>query len=165
MPWGYGYWEITGALGRLSDDSPSPLTDGKCSTGSVRRREGCGGNDNSITSRFGVASRVGGVDCSDIPEEPAVEGLVISPDSRVFLLAERFRVGTPSGQVHSLCPCVHRKQLGLVSSHLIFFPRQVMQPVLLRVYLGRFRCPFSTLAEGATTCRCPWECADGLVYA
>jgi hypothetical protein len=66
----------------------------------VKRRGGCGGRDNSIASLLGVASRVGGVDCSDRPDEPAVEGLGISTDSRVFLLAERFRDGMPSGQVH-----------------------------------------------------------------
>jgi len=46
--------------------------------------------------RFGgVGSRVGGVDPSDIPEDPAVPGL--SPES---FLVDFFRVGTPSGQVH-----------------------------------------------------------------
>ena len=43
-----------------------------------------------------MASRVGGVEASDIPEDPAVEGL--SPGS--FLGADFFLAGTPSGHVH-----------------------------------------------------------------
>jgi len=41
----------------------------------VARRMDCEGKASSIFSRLGVASRVGGPDCSD---EPAVEGLEIS---------------------------------------------------------------------------------------
>ena len=66
----------------------------------VARRAGSEGRARSRFSRFGVTSLVGGPDCSD---EPAVEGLVISYESRlwVFLVAvDLFRVGTPSGHVH-----------------------------------------------------------------
>jgi hypothetical protein len=49
---------------------------GSTGTGThVARRTGCEGKARSRCSRLGVASRVGGPDCSD---EPAVEGLVIS---------------------------------------------------------------------------------------
>jgi hypothetical protein len=45
---------------------------------------------------------------------------------------------------------------------LIFFPLQVMHPVLLRVYFGRFRWPFSTLGEGETTWMWFWDWLLGL---
>lgn len=86
----------------------------------------------SLLDRLGgVCSRVGGVDASDRPEDPAVEGLP-SPES--FLTTDFFRAGTPSGHVHyrksvsenimmgekrrtSRWPCVQRIQFGFVSSH------------------------------------------------
>lgn len=45
----------------------------------------------------GVCSLVGGVDASDSPDEPAVEGL---PSTESFLTADFFLAGTPSGHVH-----------------------------------------------------------------
>lgn len=45
----------------------------------------------------GVCSLVGGVDPSDIPDDPAVEGL---PSAESFLATDFFLAGTPSGHVH-----------------------------------------------------------------
>lgn len=45
----------------------------------------------------GVCSLVGGVDASERPEEPAVEGL---PSIESFLGVPFLRMGTPSGHVH-----------------------------------------------------------------
>ncbi len=75
------------------------------------RRETNGGNPISAGSRRGgVWFRVGGVDASDTPDEPAVEGLVSIigdsigvdgwDDDWSLRGAGFFRVGTPSGHVH-----------------------------------------------------------------
>ena len=62
-----------------------------------RRRDTRGGNPTSNTVFFGgVRSRVGGVEPSDIPEEPAVLGRSLSS----FFGAGFLRGGTPSGHVH-----------------------------------------------------------------
>lgn len=45
----------------------------------------------------GVCSLVGGVDASESPEDPAVEGL---PSIEPFLAVPFLRTGTPSGHVH-----------------------------------------------------------------
>jgi len=96
-------------------------------------REGSGTEFSSCDRLGGVCSLVGGVDVSEGPEDPAVEGL----PSRSFLTVPFLRTGAPSGHVHlrhgilvmgyerqssrtSLEPCVQRMQLGFVSSHYIF---------------------------------------------
>lgn len=45
----------------------------------------------------GVCSLVGGVDASERPEDPAVEGL---PSIESFLVVPFLRTGIPSGHVH-----------------------------------------------------------------
>jgi len=66
--------------------------------GSVTRLDASGIRPMSVLDRLGgVCSRVGGVDASDRPEEPAVEGL---PSTESFLTTGFFRAGTPSGHVH-----------------------------------------------------------------
>lgn len=47
--------------------------------------------------RGGVISLAGGVEASDNPDEPAVEGLLSGSSLRATLF---LRVGTPSGQEH-----------------------------------------------------------------
>lgn len=47
--------------------------------------------------RGGVISLAGGVEASDNPDDPAVEGLLSESSLRTTLF---FRVGTPSGQEH-----------------------------------------------------------------
>ena len=58
-----------------------------------------GGRPSSGRSRLGgVLSRVGGVEASDNPEDPAVEGRFSRAST--FFGAFFFLCGTPSGQVH-----------------------------------------------------------------
>lgn len=62
------------------------------------RRETRGGRPKSTGARLGgVWSLVGGVELSDSPDEPAVDGL---PSAESFLLVDFFRAGAPSGHVH-----------------------------------------------------------------
>lgn len=51
------------------------------------------------------------------------------------------KILSKSNQRTSLWPCSQRVHIGLRSSHLIFFDRQVKQPFLERVYLGLLREP------------------------
>jgi hypothetical protein len=75
------------------------------------RLEARGGRPTSTGALLGgLGSLVGGVDPSDSPEDPAVEGLP-SPES--FLVADFLRAGTPSGHVHFLHP-----RLSIVSTHI-----------------------------------------------
>lgn len=100
----------------------------------------------------GECVRGGGVETSERPEEPAVDGLMSSGDSDclVSFLGGRFRVGTISGHVHLRWVSRHRLQSGFSSSHLTFFVLHVRQPVLLRVNLPRLRCTGSgSKVEGA----------------
>ena len=85
----------------------------------------------------GVGLRVGGVEQSDIPEDPAVEGRPSNPSMVGFRVDVLFELGTVSGHVHwqegqattwhmrkrhtSLWPCAQRIQAGFVSSHWIWF--------------------------------------------
>lgn len=60
------------------------------------RLVGIGSMCKSVARRGGVLSRVGGVELSESPDEPAVEGRV----SGTSFFADFFRAGTPSGHVH-----------------------------------------------------------------
>lgn len=72
-----------------------------------RRRDCIGIRPKSTLSRLeGVCSLVGGVDPSDKPEDPAVDG---RPSSESFLTVDFFRVGADSGQVH--CQACQRRIL------------------------------------------------------
>jgi hypothetical protein len=61
------------------------------------RRNTSGGKPKSTGARLGgVWSRVGGVDDSDGPDDPAVDGR----STESFRVVDFFRAGTPSGHVH-----------------------------------------------------------------
>jgi hypothetical protein len=74
----------------------------------VERLEG--GPDTRFKSALdllgGECSRVGGVDASDSPDEPAVDGRA-STEGASFFTFDFLRAGTPSGQVH----CKEQKRM------------------------------------------------------
>lgn len=123
----------------LAASSVRPCRQGRAARGTYMcrvlregcERDGCEGCPWAMTCFEGECVRGGGVDMSERPDEPAVEGRTSTGDSDclVSLLDGLFRVGTTSGHVH----CVRKSAASTTAQKLctpsVACPDTVCSPV------------------------------------